>query len=237
MTIPAAVSSLTLTPSTNSAEALLAWTHAGTNLDHFQVQSQIPYSGFGTVWLNLATKPKADLLVSGTSYAFRTGATVGQTFRVVAFSSVANEGPSTTNPTVTFTGTVDGTWLLPRKNGLVVAAAVCWIGRGENESVEDHSYALTSVPTRREEISQVGELHLEKGTISGVLMTRNGQTASEWLTRLRSLIRNMDSYDSVIYATDVFRKNVEIYGPLAKSGRTMNAAAAWEVSVNYRELA
>lgn len=237
MTIPAPVTDLAIVPTPSSAEALLTWSHTGTNLDRFHIEAQIPDSGFGLLWLKLVSRPKADFFVSGTSYQYRIAARPGQVFRVTAFSAVANEGPSLLNPTVTFSESIDGTWLLPVKNGQVQSSAVCWIGRDAGSSVEEHDHALVAIPTRQEEISQVGALHLEKGSIEGTLMERHGLIANEWLKRLRDLIRRMDSYEAVFYVNNVSRTKVEVYGPIEKHAKTMNGTVAWEVVVSYRELA
>lgn len=138
------------------------------------------------------------------------------------------------NPTQTFSGSVDGVWFLPMRDGAVITAAQAWVGSDTPPGESERSLQVFTIPSRREKISHAGVLHLREGTVAGRLMERHSLGADEWLARLESLILEQHKYDVWMVTPRVSFK-VEL-GSLSRQSLIMSGGA-WAVQFPYRELA
>lgn len=229
MPVPTAPTAFTITPLvTGSAGATLAWSHAGTNLDRFQIVYKKPTD---TNWRKLVVGPAADF--GAGPYSFVTASGEDFVWKVIALGTAGER--STTNPTATFTTNIDGIWLLPlSRTGGLTANKEAWIGGRHPNEDYDQSRADFASPYSREEFSQVGVLHLAKGVLDGLILERHGVTGAGWFERLRNLIKSQRKYERVVLATPRDFFNVEL-GALSGSP-TIAGGHAWEVSVPYRQL-
>lgn len=126
---------------------------------------------------------------------------------------------------------VDGLWLHPfRANGIVTEHSA-WVGSNSPALSAELSGDLLIAPSRRAKISQNGVMHLDEGTVSGILLDRNGHTATEWMRRLNYLAVHQAEFQGVILLTNHYLFPVEIRG-LEKA----KTPAGWEVSFGIREL-
>lgn len=137
------------------------------------------------------------------------------------------------NPRATFSGTVDGVWLLPHTSGGLVTSAQAWIGASSPSTDAVRSVDTYTVSSRAEQISNAGVLHLDTGAIDGLLMDRHGLTADGWLLRLRSLIKDQRLY-TVYLASARYYFKVELNG--LSQVPTIAGGRAWNVVVPFREL-
>ncbi len=137
------------------------------------------------------------------------------------------------NPSTTQSGSIDGVWLLPLRSGSLVTSAQAWVGAPSPSTEAVRSVETYTVSSRAELISNAGVLHLDTGSIEGLLIDRHGLTANAWLRRLHSLIKNQRDYQ-VYLASARYYFPVELNGlsqsPIIAGGR------AWNVTVPFREL-
>jgi hypothetical protein len=142
------------------------------------------------------------------------------------------------NPVVTFTGAIDGIWLVPLRNGQVVSGVEAWIGAESPATSAEMSSDEFTIFNRAEELSQDGVLHLDRGTIEdGLLMSgrHGGLTADQWLARLRALIRDQRKYTSLVMVTSRYQPfPVRIKGLTQRP--TIAGGPAWRVDVPFREV-
>lgn len=140
------------------------------------------------------------------------------------------------NPVVIFDGHIDGVWLVPHRNGIPVPGTEAWIAATSPSTEAELSSDEFTIFNRAEELSQDGVLHLDRGSIeNGLLMSRHGLTADEWLKRLRSLIREQRSYGSIVLVSSRYQPfRVKIKG-LAQQP-TVAGGPAWRVDVPFREV-
>lgn len=232
MPAPVAPAGLTLTqPTAGDPSITLAWTHGGVDLDRFEILWRRVDQ---TVWKSFKVAPKADFNPSGSNYSVSVASPPSYVWAVRALS--AGGDVSTSNPTATFTGLVDGLWLKPYLPGsnTLVAASQAWIGGPTPAGDAERAVQVFAIPSRREKVSQAGVLHLDEGPIEGTLFARHGLTGDQWLDRLRELIKDQHRFDLYLVTPRWFRK-VEL-NRLAKTS-TYNSGPAWRVTVPYRELA
>lgn len=223
-----APTSPTLTQSGDSAEIAFGWTHAGTE-DRFEVRYRRSVSD---TWERAILAPKARF-GSASPYSYVTGSRPGTIWNVRALEA---DGDVTSAVEATFSDDVDGTWLLPVSDEQVVSGDRAWMGRDTGSGARPQTRSEALIPSRQEAIATVGALHLEQGTLSGVLMDRHSLTADEWLRRLYGLIENQSSYQHILYVSKRVRMKVELYEIPDKTAIFLSDDA-WQVSVNYRELA
>lgn len=138
------------------------------------------------------------------------------------------------NPTEFFVGSIDGVWLMAFQGNVFMANQEAWIGSDSPPSRAEREGELFASPSRREKISQSGVVHLDEGTITGVLLDRFGVTGDQWLIRLQNLIRQQHDYDVYLSSPRYYFK-VEL-GTLDKTPKVIGGRG-WEVSVDFRELA
>lgn len=139
------------------------------------------------------------------------------------------------NPVVSVADAIDGEWLVPyTASGSPVAGQEAWIGGPSAELSADVSMDEYTIFTRQEILSQDGVLHLYVGTIAGLIISHNGQTAATWMTRLENLVKNQRSFGSIRYVTARYDFRVKLKG-LSKSP-VIAGGRAWSVSVPFREV-
>src|SRR5688500_19923672 len=120
MPAPAAPTGLTLTQTAaNQGSATLAWTHAGTT--KYQVLYKRPYDD---EWKNLYLRNAA--VFGAGPYDLEVPLTEGIAYTVKAINSAGETSAAATE--VTFSGTVEGTWLLPFDEDEIEHDDQAWIG-------------------------------------------------------------------------------------------------------------
>jgi hypothetical protein len=138
------------------------------------------------------------------------------------------------NPTVGFTGDIDGVWLMPYDSaGLLVEASRAWVAAAPVASDRERATALFATADRPEKISHNGVLYLREGAIRGQLIDRHGLTAKQWHTNLVSLIERQHRYR--VYLVDS-RHNMRVELNGISDDPTFNSGRAWKVEVPWREL-
>lgn len=137
------------------------------------------------------------------------------------------------NPTVTFSGTLKGVWLMPYRGIGLAAGERAWIGGPSPDAEAEVSRSVHTVPGRRERISERGTVHLDEGTIVGDLFTFSGLSADQWLTRLKNLVKNQHLY-VVRLVSSRYDFPVEL-GTYSKSPAQISGRA-WRVAVAFREI-
>lgn len=139
------------------------------------------------------------------------------------------------SPLASVSSTVDGQWLVPyNASGTPVTNREAWIGGPSSDLDAEMSMDEFTIFNREEVLSQDGVLHLYVGTIAGLVMDRNGQTAETWMDRLEYLVRNQRTFGSIHYVTARYDFKVKLRG-LSKSP-TIAGGRAWLVSLNFREV-
>lgn len=137
------------------------------------------------------------------------------------------------NPTVQFSSTIDGIWLVPMIGLSADTTKQAWIGGSAVGTTASRTVEIAEIAGRREKVSTAGVLHLDEGEITGVLMTRHGLNGDQWLTRLRNLIEEQHKYK--IYLSDSRHYfPVELNG-LSTTPRQLGGRA-YDVTVPYREV-
>lgn len=227
----AAPTSPTVTQNGESAQISVGWSHSGSE-DRFEVRFR--RAGTSDTWERAILAPKARF-GSSSPYAFVTGSRPGYTWNVRAFTA-AGAPTSAVEDDFDATAYVDGTWLLPVVDSQVVSGKRAWVGRDSGSGVRPQTRAEAYIPSRQEAISTPGALHLEYGSIEGVLMERHSLIADAWLARLENLIVNQSKYDHILYVSNRKRLKVELYGDVSNLV-TFMSGDAFDVSVNYRQLA
>lgn len=140
------------------------------------------------------------------------------------------------NPTSAFTGSIDGTWLIPHVNNTPVLNAEAWIGATSPPLTAEYSMDEFTIFNRPEELAQMGVLHLDRGQVDdGLLLARNGQTAATWLTRLQNIIQNQRSYSYVLLSCTAWQPFRVRIGGLSKSV-TIAGGLAYRVSFPFSEV-
>jgi hypothetical protein len=141
------------------------------------------------------------------------------------------------NPATGYIGTLgDGVLLTPWPSfSSMDVSKSAWIGTGTPDAVRERDEEVLDLPGRAEPVTLTsGVLRLDKGVLSGALMTRHGLTAEQWRERLESLIANQKSYVRIWMVTPTLHyPNVEL-GDYERSLVQMGGKA-WSVSVAFRE--
>ncbi len=234
MPTPPAPTAFTLTSAgAGKPRITLAWSHTGTDLSRFEVLRR---KVGDTSWIRAALRPKADLLVSGTNYQLVTGSPESNEWTVRALSGGANDAPSARATAQTFSGEIDGAWLLPQVRGTLDAAYEAWIGASTPGSQMEESGSLIHVPSREEGVASRGVLHLEQGSVEGLLLaSQHGKTADQWLERVVNVVKQKSRFDRIWLVTPRYFKPIEPYGPVVKEPE-IAGGRAWRVTLAYREL-
>lgn len=138
------------------------------------------------------------------------------------------------NPTVTFSGTLKGVWLMPYRGIGLVTGERAWVGGPSPDAEAEVSRSVHTVHGRRERISERGTVHLDEGTIVGDLFTFGGLSADQWLTRLVNLVKNQHLYDEIRLVSSRYDFPVEL-GTYTKSPAQISGRA-WRITVAFREI-
>jgi hypothetical protein len=140
------------------------------------------------------------------------------------------------NPSVVADPNINGVWLIPHIGNAPVVEEAAWIGATSPSLSAEVSRDEFTIFNRREELSQDGVLHLDRGQIDdGLLMDRHGQTAATWLTRLQNLIRQQRSYGFVVLSSPSWEPFRVKINDLSKS-ITIAGGLAYRVSFSFREV-
>jgi hypothetical protein len=225
--MPNAVTSLAIANTSGSPAITLSWAHDGVSLDRFQVLYKRPEDSSYT---NLGVAPAADF--GAGPYSFDTATGAGFIWKVLALESDGTR--SATNPTETFSDTIDGLWVLPlERKGRLSEDNEAWVGSDHPSEERARTFGEFESPFSTEAFTQAGKLHLRRGTIAGLLLDRNGLTAAQWLARWKALIRRQASYAKLVVASNRDFFPVELTTGIAADPVP---GSRWEISVPYREL-
>lgn len=142
------------------------------------------------------------------------------------------------NPIATFDESLDGIRLVPYSApGQVVAGQDAWIGAKSPTLEAVMSMEIFTLHNRREEPSQDGVLHRDRGSIDGYLLNNRmaGLTADQWLTRLENLIANQRNYWAVFLVSTRYAPFKVKLHALSKDP-VQAGGFAWVVNIPFREV-
>jgi hypothetical protein len=218
---------------TGSPAIQLDWSHAGTNLDRFEIAYR--KTGSGASFKTLVVVAKASVLVSGTNYRLITASPSNAEWVVVPLDSTGLR-PSGTNPTVQAAVSMDGVWLMPLIKGVLQQSRQVWIGGASPEAGAQRQTETFEALGRQAKVSQSGRLFLDEGEITGKLMAgyHLSLDADGLLTRLKALVDGQAGYSEVRLVSPRYFKKVELNG--VHAAPSIAGGQAWDVSAPWREI-
>jgi hypothetical protein len=141
-------------------------------------------------------------------YSVVTASLPGYDWKVLAQNA---DGPSVTNPTATFTGQVEGVWLLPHRAGVLQSSSKVFVQAESTPWNRPQDVAVYEPKGRTAKMVQLGDLYSEEGTVSGSFNLAFTIAAEEWRERFETLLETQKSYTVWLVSPHLMLNNVTVY--------------------------
>lgn len=142
-----------------------------------------------------------------------------------------------TNPTITNSTGVKGVCLLPYKgNGMADKDQRVLIQAQGIDFDQPISAEVFELPTRYSKVAVFGAFHGIEGTISGLLVKRDGLTADQWRLRLNTLVRQQQSWARIELLTPDKRVERVVLAEGFRISQTPNPELVYDVEIPFVEV-
>lgn len=194
------VSSFTVTQHATMPDAVLGWSRS-TTPDSYTILRKGPAAD--DVY-EVVEEGVTDLLVSGTTYAYRDRAAPGHRQLTYKPQAIVNGKASANNPTATITIEIFGIWLrdLDREIDVFISGV-----DGLQSFVQTETSAVYLPPRGSPVIATQGQRGYE-GTVTGFLHRVDAVTPADWERRLERIREQPDALLRLVFAEQTLRGHV-----------------------------